>query len=170
MPHEDREVPTGALAAALEMVEVLHGRDGEAAPNQVMDRLMQGLKIWGRPVVTEAFGTIIYVAAQQLRPAPDDPGAADLKMSVVAAVLNRLRRDFPEVPAKQLPIVAGMLTAAVLGIGPYDWRVSLGPVDPDEHLAWCYTACLLVDLVDSTIEHPGAFAETLRAALNSDTQ
>lgn len=168
MQHEDREVPSGALAAALEMVEVLHGHDGGAPPNQVMDQIMRGLKIWGRPVVTEAFGTIIYVAAQQLRPASDDPDSAGLKMQVVAAVLTRLRRDVPEVPAEHLPIVAGMLTAAFLEIGPFEWRMSLGPVDPDEDLAWCYTALLLVDLVDSTMERPGGFAEILRAVLSSE--
>jgi hypothetical protein len=40
------------------------------------------------------------------------------------------RRDH----ARHLPIVGGILTAAFLGIGPYDWHVSHGPVAGAEHL------------------------------------
>jgi hypothetical protein len=166
--HEEREVPAGALAAALEIVEALHGRDDGASPRQVVDEIMRDLKIWGPTVITEAFGSIIYVAAQQLRPARDDPDATGLKMRIVAAVLTNLQRNIPEVPTKHLPVVAGILTAAFLEIGPYEWRTSYGPVEPDEHLAWCYTAWLLVDFVDTTMERPGSFAEVLRAVLDSE--
>ena len=169
MQPDDRVVPAGAIAASLEIVEALHGRDGGASQSQVMDRIMQGLKIWGPSGVTEAFGTIIFVAAQQLRPAPDEPDAIGLRMQIVSTVLSRLRRDVHEVPAERLPIVAGILTAAFLELDPYGWRTSFGSIEPDEPLAWCYTAWLLVDLVDSTTERPGGFAETLRTVLTSDS-
>lgn len=174
MQDDEREVPAGALAAALEMLEALHGRDGGASPQQLTDQMTHELKIWGQPAVTEAFGTIIFVATQQLQFAHDAPEVLDgldgfeLKMRVVAAVVTRLRRDLPEVPAKHLPIVAGVLTAAFLGDGPYAWRTSHGPVEPDEHLAWCYTAWLLVDLVDDTTGRPGGFAEIFRKILSDD--
>jgi hypothetical protein len=157
MQPEEREVPTGALAAALDIVEALHGRDGGMPPPQVIDEVIHDLKIWGHSTVTEAFGSIIYVAAQQLRWRSDDPDATGLKMRIVSAVVTRLQRDIPEVPVKHLPTVAGILTAAFLEIGPVEWRTAHGPVEPDEHLAWCYTAWFMVDFVDTAMERPGGF-------------
>jgi hypothetical protein len=166
MQPEEREVPAGAITAALDIVEALHGRDGGLPPSQVVDAMMRSLKIWGQPAVTEAFGSIIYVAAQQLQPAPDDPDSNGLKMRFVAAVVTKLQ-NLREVRTEHLPIVAGLLTAAFLEIGPYEWRASCGPVDPGEELAWCYTAWLMVDFVDTTTERPGGFAEVLRAVLGA---
>lgn len=166
---EEREVPAGAITAALDIVEALHGRDSGLPPSQVVDQMMRSLKIWGRPAVTEAFGTIIYVAAQRLQPAPDDPDSTGLKMRIVASVVTKLQQNLPEVRTEHLPTVAGLLTAAFLEIGPYEWRTAFGPVEPGEDLAWCYTAWLMVDFVDTTTEHPGGFAEVLRAVLGADT-
>jgi hypothetical protein len=126
------------------------------------------LKVWGQAAVTEAFGTIIFVAAQRLQPAPDDTDSTSLRMRTVAAVMTKLQANISEVTTDHLPITAGFLTAAFLGIGAYEWRLSCGPVEPGEDLAWCYAAWLLVDFVDTTTEHPGGFAEVLRTVLTSD--
>ncbi|MFD7161364.1 hypothetical protein ACFV9C_42730 [Kribbella sp. NPDC059898] len=168
MEHDERTVPGGALAAALQMVEIVCGRDGGASSGRVSDEIVHSLKIWGHDVVTEAFGTLIYVAARQLQPAADQPDAAG-PMELVSAVVTRLQREYPEVLNEHISIAAGILTAAFLDIGPYGWRTSLGPVHPSEHLTWCFTAALLVDLVDTTMQRPGGFAEIVAAILDSDS-
>jgi hypothetical protein len=86
----------------------------------------------------------------------------------VPAVLARFRRlELPEVPDEALPLVAGILTAACVGLNPFQWRTGLGPVERPEGLVWAYTAWLVVDFMDNAVfgEKPGQFAEIVTATL-----
>lgn len=54
--------------------------------------------------------------------------------------------------------LAGVLTAAALGDDIWRWRTSLGPDTRRETSASCWTAWLLVDLIDTSRAEPGGFA------------
>jgi hypothetical protein len=89
-------------------------------------------------------------------------GEPDRLHMVVPAVLTKLRKIDQARPF--VATMAGVLTAAVLEEDAYRWRTSLGPVTNAETSAWCYTAWLLADFVDSVaFEEPGRFVrESIR--------
>lgn len=147
---QSAKVPSGAILAALKMVE--GGKDVEppAAHGEEIDVL---LDVWGTQAITEAFGLLIYGAMSAIRPAEGTP---DRLHMVVPAVLARLRgidsaRSF-------LPTMAGVLTAAATDADVWQWRASLGPVTSEESAAWLLTAWLLADFVDKMVyREPGKF-------------
>lgn len=158
----DHRVPTEAVAAALTMVEFLHGRPGDVPDERMADILAAGVERWGRDLLIEAFMMLIGAGTNLIR-VPDDQ--AHLKYRMIGATIHELHRDrFREVPDALLPMVAGVLTAAVLGQDPYTWRASLGDIPADEILAWCYTAWMVVGMLDDALG-PGAFAQAIAAHL-----
>ena len=164
-----RTVPAGAVATALAMVEMLSGRAaGDPASS---DRALgAAVDRWGIATITEAFGALIYTAVNTTEWASGDTDALHV---ILPNVLTRFRRmRLPEVPEEALPLVGGLLTAACLGQGPYEWRTDLGPSRPGEVLVWAYTAWLLVDFIDSIVFEgsPGRFAEVLGEVLRADLE
>ncbi|OON82935.1 hypothetical protein [Streptomyces tsukubensis] len=125
--------------------------------------------------VTEAYGReeicrgsvhlIGVIAAQLLGPPGEGRGeeSVDPLRSFIPAVLARLSR-FGAMDGRQLPMVAGVLTAAVLGRPTVAWRDQYGPVTPPECLAPGCTVWLLADLYDFSQERPGALDELLTAS------
>jgi hypothetical protein len=160
----ERTVPTGAIAAALAMVESLHGRDGNLSAEQAAAELVDTIDRWGIGTIVEAFGILIYTVLHTAKP---PPGATDHLHLLVPAVLTRFHRmQMREVPNEALPLVAGLLTAAYFDQDLYKWRTSLGPLRTSEPLVWCYTAWLLVDFMDEALfEEPGQFARLVREIL-----
>jgi hypothetical protein len=73
----------------------------------------------------------------------------------------------PEVPESALPTVSAVLTAAVLGQEPIDWRLSMGPLTVADGLVFGYTVWLLVELLDD-ITGPGAFGDAVTGILLRD--
>ncbi len=146
------------------MVEALHGRDDVRPPDEVVAEISAAVDIWGRETITEAFGLLIYTIMNVVKP---EPGTEDNLHLVVPAVLTRFHlMQMSEVPDEALPTVAGLLTAACFGQGPYEWRTSLGPIPDGEALVWCYTAWLLVDFMDNAVfDRPGRFAQLLNEVL-----
>jgi hypothetical protein len=112
-------VPSGAIATALLMVEsVPECSDGAEA-------VLFGFEQRSRETMLEVFGTLIYTAINVMRPASEED---DRLHVVLLAVVSRFRRlELAEVPAEALPVVAGIITAAAVGLAPYTWRLSLGP-------------------------------------------
>jgi hypothetical protein len=176
----ERTVPTGALVAAMAIIESLHGRNpserdlaerglggspGETiAEIEAVAEITFAVKQWGEETLTEAFGQIIATVMSLIEPGT---GMADNLHTIVPAVLVRLHRmRMSEVPDESLPTVAGLLTAAFFQQDLYTWRMSLGPIGPGESLVWCYTAWLLVDFADEAVFGvPGRFAEVLTDVL-----
>jgi hypothetical protein len=157
MSGDSAEVPSGAILAALKMIEVT-GEDLESAATSAGE-VAALLETWGIPVLTQAFGLLIYEAMSAIRPAEGEP---DRLHMVVPAVLTRLGSAGWTKPF--LPTMAGVLTAAALGGDIWQWRAGLGPLAGGETAAWCLTAWLLFDFVDGLVyEEPGGFArETAR--------
>jgi hypothetical protein len=149
---ERAEVPSGAILAALQMIEVT-GEDQEAAAGRVGE-ITTLVNAWGVPVLTQAFSLLIFGAMSAIRPAEGEPDRLHL---IVPAVLTRLGQVDWARPF--LPTMAGVLTAAALGDDIWQWRVGLSPVSRAETAAWCYTAWLLADLTDSVgFGKPGTFS------------
>ena len=163
---------------ALAMTEALSDRYSGDSPQEHTVAIAEAVQLWGQDTITEAFGVLIGVAMSHLNatePDHDDPGGefadqpAALRL-VIPAILTRFRRvRMPQIPADALPTAAGILTAAVYGHSPYEWRVGLGPISQCEALMWCYVAWLVIDFVDATvIGEPGGFAAMLAEALRAD--
>lgn len=153
---------------ALTMTETLSDRFAGDSPQEHAAAIAEAFQHWGQDTITEAFGLLIGVGMSQLNEATfhDDDAAeeyadqpAPLRI-VIPAVLTRFRRmQMPEVPEAALPTVAGILTAAVYGQNPYEWRTELGPISTREALIWCYIAWLMIDFIDEAVlEEPGGFA------------
>lgn len=143
-------VPSGAILAALRMIEVTGG--GQEAAGRAGE-IAALLDTWGAPVLSQAFSLLIFGAMSVIHPAEDGP---DLLHMIVPAVVARLGRA--EWTRPFVPTMAGALTAAALGDDIWRWRTGLGPVSRAETAAWCYTAWLLADLTDSVgFGEPGTF-------------
>ncbi|HEY3958663.1 MAG TPA: hypothetical protein VGM53_35320 [Streptosporangiaceae bacterium] len=74
----------------------------------------------------------------------------------IPAVLTRLGKTESAKPF--VPTMAGVLTAATTAGDIWQWRATLGPVAVAELQAWCWTAWLLADFLDSVHGEPGRFA------------
>lgn len=62
LPDGGAEVPFGAILAALKMIE--GGSEG-GEPTAVSEEVAALLDVWGIPVITQAFGLLIYGARRQ---------------------------------------------------------------------------------------------------------
>jgi hypothetical protein len=168
MDPGERVVPSGAIATAMMIVESLHGR----ADEDDAEALAAGVGRWGRETLLDAFGLLVYTAVSVVHPETGSEDEDQLHM-ILPAVVSRFRKlQLPEVPDETLPTVAGIITAACVGVPPYAWRTSIGPISDREGLVWCYTAWLLIDFMDNVVfgEKPGRFAEILNATLAQDPE
>jgi len=154
--NESTDVPSGAILTAVQLVEALISGEDEGS-EAFADEVTALVRVWGIPVVTHAFGLLIGVAMSSVRPADGEP---DQLHHVLPAILTRLRRmDLAEA---HVATMGGALTAAALAEDPYRWRLGLGPVSNAEALAWCYTAWLMADFIDTIVlGEPGAFTRRL---------
>ncbi len=150
-------VPTGAILTAVTMVEALGDPDDEQMFARVAAEVPLLVARWGIPVLTQAFGLLIGAAVTLVTPPLGGPGRLHLVLPPVLTRLNRLH-----LPGYLLPAMAGVLPAACLDQDPWQWRHSIGPIGNAEALAWCYTAWLVTDFVDTVVlrEH-GAFTRRL---------
>jgi hypothetical protein len=160
-PPEGSTVPTGAILAALSVLEAT-GQGDEVAAGRAGE--IAGLvDSWGVPVLIQAFGLLIFGAMSAIRPTTGD----NLHLTV-PAVLARLGKIESARPF--LPTMAGVLTAAATGDNVWQWRRTLGPVGRSEMAAWCWTAWLLADLLDTGRGEPGRFVrESVRIVVAQST-
>jgi hypothetical protein len=108
----DHEVPAGAIAAALAMIEALHDRDPGQSDDDLQDVVRAELDRWGRETLTEAFMMLIGVGISLIQTPKDEP---HVKYRIIGAVVSNFhQKQLEEVPDFMLPTVAGALTAAVL--------------------------------------------------------
>lgn len=151
-------VPAGAILAALDILEITS--QGENPTAAAVRQASDLIGAWGAPVLAKAYSLLIYGAIASVHPAE---GAPDNLHMTVPAVLTRLRKI--EKARPYLPTMAGVVTAAATGADPWQWRMSLGPVPSDdlsELQAWCWTAWLLADLLDTGHGEPGRFIRDSR--------
>jgi hypothetical protein len=155
------EVPAGAVLAALAILDAT-GHDEEHALAQA-DEIAGLLQTWGVTAITQAFGFLIYGAMSAVL---HEEGEPDRLHTVVPAVLTKLSKIQSARPF--MPTMAGVLTAAAVGDDIWQWRMSLGTVSRKETAAWCWTAWLLADLIDTGHGEPGIFVrETARLVTES---
>jgi hypothetical protein len=156
------EALPGAVLAALAILDAT-GRGEEHAAAHTSEIAVL-LETWGTTAIAQAFGFLIYGAVSAVR---SEDGEPDNLHTVVPAVLEKLRTIESARPF--LATMAGVLTAAAVGDDIWQWRTSLGTVSKKETAAWCWTAWLLADLIDSGHQEPGRFVrEVARIVTDSD--
>jgi hypothetical protein len=97
------------------------------------------------------------------------------RLEIIPAVVRRLRREEPTLPADVVATIGGALVAAALGYSPTRWRrANLPwpedddlPVSPDEAFGWAMTVRLLVDFIDDALG-PGTAAGLFDEFLAND--
>ncbi|GAA2638511.1 hypothetical protein [Streptomyces axinellae] len=67
----------------------------------------------------------------------------------------------------QVPMVTGVLMAAVMGMDTVAWRDQFGAIPPQEALVHTFVLWLLADLFDSVVEQPGATDQLMRETFES---
>ncbi len=108
------------------------------------DRLVRGLGA----VINELVGFVdeAYQLASPDQAADPEAPVRDHLHSFQPAIIARLGRMADIEPAA-VPLMAGVLTAASLGLDCYDWRLRLGSPDRAEYAVWAFTAFYLCDLI-----------------------
>jgi hypothetical protein len=169
-PIEADDLPDGAIAMALTIVETNFGRGIEAS-KETFERLAEavrlGAEVWGEDALVKGFAALIYVGVGIAK----DEIEYDLLQTMIPAIVGGLREDAEELDLSRemLATAAGLLTAASLRRMPYEWRISLGPIVPGEPMMFCYTACGVVQYVDENVfGQPGRFAEVMTIGLATD--
>jgi hypothetical protein len=144
------EVQAGAVLAALAILDATGQGDEHAAAQagEVADLL----QTWGTTAITQAFGLLIYGAMSAILPEAGEPDNLHTVVPAVLAKLCKIQSARPFVPT-----MAGVLTAAAIGDDIWQWRISFGAVSKKETAAWCWTAWLLADLIDTGHGEPGRF-------------
>ncbi|MFJ7205104.1 hypothetical protein ACIQWR_16365 [Streptomyces sp. NPDC098789] len=66
----------------------------------------------------------------------------------------------------QVPMVVGVLAAAVMDLDAVAWRDGFGGIGPAEGLHHHFVLWLLADLHDTLLDHPGAADTAVRAAID----
>ena len=151
------------------IVESLQGRVDQSDA-EVVEALTVGIERWGRETLLEAFGLLVATAMNVVPPGSEDADPLHVIMPAVVGRMQKMR--LAEVPDEALPVVAGILTAACVGVPPYAWRTGIGPISDGEGVVWAYTAWLVIDLMDNVVfgEQPGRFAEVLHETLDNDPE
>ena len=110
---------------------------------------------------------LIGVGINLIQTPKDEP---HLKYRIIGAVVSNFhQKQLEEVPDFMLPTVAGALTAAVLDQDPYMWRSQFGPLPADETLTWCYTAWMVVCMLDDYMG-AGYFPKAMTTVLDGDPE
>lgn len=169
-PGEADDLPDGAIAMALTIVETQLGR-GVGGGKKNLERLGEsirlGMEVWGENSFVNAFGALIYVGVSLAK----DKIEYDLLQTMIPAIVGGLYEEVEEldVPVEMLPTAAGLLTAAYMRRLPHEWRTGLGPIVPGEPMMFCYTACGVAQYMDDNVfGRPGRFAEVLTIGLATD--
>jgi hypothetical protein len=170
-PIEADDLPGGAIAMALTIVETQLGRGvggGKTNLERLGEAIRLGVEVWGENSLVNAFGILIYIGVSL---AKDKIELGDLLQTMVPAIVGGLHEEAEQldVPVEMVPTAAGLLTAAYLGRMPYEWRTGLGPIGPGEPMMFCYTACGVAQYMDDNVYgRPGRFAEVLTMGLATD--
>jgi len=153
----DAGVPSGAILAAITMAGA--PSSGEEPSEAFAEEIAVLVRTWGIPGMTQAFSFLIDVAMTLVEPGSGSP---DRVHQVLPAVLTRLGQT--GLPKPLLATMAGALAAAALEEDSWQWRQGLGPLTSGEALAWCYTAHLLADFIDTIVlGSPGEFTRRVTA-------
>ncbi|MFI7274545.1 hypothetical protein [Streptomyces sp. NPDC049879] len=154
-------VADAAVRAAWDSYRVLDDSTTPEERRLARRRIEAAVAVHGRDEVYRGAAFLVGVLATVL--AEDTADGSDPLGSLVPAVLRRLRA-FEALDAAHVPMVAGALTAAVLGQDVVAWRDRLGSIPPQEAAALGFTLWLLADLHDFAVERPGATDALVRRA------
>jgi hypothetical protein len=108
------------------------------------DRLVRGLGAVINELVEFVDEAYHMAAAEDAADAEET--SRDHLHSFQPAIVTRLHRTADLDPAS-VPLMAGVLTAASLGLDCYEWRRRLGPPGDTEYPVWAFTAFYLCDLI-----------------------
>ncbi|MFF1651154.1 hypothetical protein [Streptomyces sp. NPDC058240] len=92
-------------------------------------------------------------------------GGLDPLSDLIPGVIRRLP-TFEMADPAQVPMAAGVLLAAAMGMDSAAWRDRFGPILPKEALVHTFVLWLLADLFDFTAEQPGAVDRLIREAFD----
>ncbi len=165
----DDPILPGAVVAALTMVELAEGLADGRSEDEVNQDIAVLRESWDSAELTSAFALLISAATNLVVPESGEPSRVEL---VVPRVLGRLQAlNLRTVGAAQLPLIAGVLTAAALGQDPFGWSVEPDgtAMAGDQGLLvplWCYVTWVLSDLVDAIqLNQAGGFTHLVTAQL-----
>ncbi|MFD7291502.1 hypothetical protein [Streptomyces sp. NPDC059863] len=116
-----------------------------------------------------ARGTIVLIGTLVTYLIPDEGRSEDSMdplSDLIPGIIRRLSRFETADPA-QAPMVAGVLTAAVLGQDTLAWRDQYGEIPPTESLAHSFVLWLLSDLIDYTTEQAGTADRLLQEVFSA---
>jgi hypothetical protein len=154
-----------AVRAAWDSYRVLENRTSPEERRQAQERIAEASREWGRNEV--ARGSVLLVgmlAAEAIRGSQEEDGTDPLWV-LLPGLLSKLRTF--ELDESHMPMVAGTLTAALLGQDTVAWRDQFGSIPAGEALALGFTLWLLADLYDFSSEEPGAMDRTMQEVFDS---
>ncbi|WP_190232889.1 hypothetical protein [Streptomyces avicenniae] len=156
-------VADAAVRAAWDSYRVLDDSTTPEERRRARRRIEAAVAAYGRDEVYRGAAFLVGVLTAVLA---EDAEDRDPLGGLVPAVLGRLRA-FDTLDVAHVPMVAGALTAAVLGQDVVAWRDRLGPIPPQEAAALGFTLWLLADLHDLAVDRPGATDALVRRAFES---
>ncbi|OQD51856.1 hypothetical protein BM536_037725 [Streptomyces phaeoluteigriseus] len=155
------------LHAAWDSYRILETRTPPQERIDAQRRVQSAMDAYSRQDVARATVFLIGVLTAHLTPdGPPEPNGLDPLSDLIPGVLRRLSR-IETADAAQAPMVAGVITAAVLGQDPVAWRDQFGTIPPAEALAHTYVLWLLADLLDTLTETPGATDQIMQETFAS---
>ncbi|MFD5819349.1 hypothetical protein [Streptomyces sp. NPDC127038] len=164
----DGVVVDGAIRAAWDSYRILERRTSEKERRQAQQRVQAAMDAYGRDEVSR--GTVFLVGVLTTHIIGQQEGEEEDRLDplsdLIPAVIRRLP-GFELADPSQVPMVAGVLMAAAMGMNTVAWRDQFGTIPPKEAVVHNFVLWLLADLFDSVVERPGATDEIMRETFNS---
>ncbi|TVL87803.1 hypothetical protein CD790_33050 [Streptomyces sp. SAJ15] len=154
-----------AVRAAWDSYRILERRTSEKECRQAQQRVQAVMDTYGRDEVSRGMVFLVGVLTSHIIGQQDsrEEGSLDPLSDLIPAVIRKLP-SFETADPAQVPMVAGVLMAAVMGMDTVAWRDQFGTIPPKEAMVHTYALWLLADLFDSLVERPGATDRLMREA------
>ncbi|MCX5327858.1 hypothetical protein [Streptomyces sp. NBC_00140] len=162
----DAVVAGAAVRAAWESSRILAPETSNTQREQARRLVQEVMDTHGNGEVARGSVFLAGVLAAYLTRDAGSPGAIDPLEDLIPTVIRKLSAFETADPA-QAPMASGVLTAAVLGQDAVAWRDQYGPVPPTEALNHTFVIWLLSDLLDFSLEKPGAADEIMQETFAS---
>ncbi|WP_422070952.1 hypothetical protein [Streptomyces lasalocidi] len=146
-----------AVRAAWDSYRILDKRTPQEERRRAQQRVQAALDTYGRDEVSRGAVFLVGVLTAHIIGQQDDGEEDQLDpfSDLIPAVVCKLPGFEPADPA-QVPMVAGVLTAAAMGMDTVVWRDRFGAISPEEALVHNLVLELLADLFDTLVEEIGA--------------
>lgn len=164
----DGVVVDEAVRAAWDSYRVLERRTPEGERGQAQERVRAAMDLYGREEVSRGSVFLVGVLTAHIAGVKGDGEEGDLDplRDLIPAVIRKLP-SFELADPAQVPMAAGVLMAASMGMDTLAWRDQFGTISQKEALVHSFVLWLLADLLDSMVEQPGATDSLMRETFAS---